>query len=75
MSERNSHIAKEKSLTSLNKAKQEELDLLEADEKKLDMELGALSSRKFLRAYTVSFFSVGFLRAGFHDQASRRVRG
>lgn len=51
MSERNSHIAKEKSLTSLNKAKQEELDLLEADEKKLDMELGALSSRKFLRAY------------------------
>ena len=43
MSERSSHVSRESALASLNEARQHELALLEADEKKLDAELAALS--------------------------------
>ncbi len=45
MSERSSHVSRESALASLNEARQHELALLEADEKKLDAELAALSGQ------------------------------
>lgn len=56
MSERSSNLSKENALASLNTAKQQELDLLAADEKKLDMELAALSSQfEFLSKQVAEF--------------------
>ncbi|KAL7526815.1 hypothetical protein ACHAXR_003425 [Thalassiosira sp. AJA248-18] len=45
MSERSNNVSKESTMASLNDAKQQELTLLEAEEKKLDMELAALSGQ------------------------------
>jgi hypothetical protein len=45
MTERRSNIAKETELASVNESKQQELAILEADEKRLDTELAALSGQ------------------------------
>eukprot|EP00579_Thalassiosira_antarctica_P009847 CAMPEP_0201914782 /NCGR_PEP_ID=MMETSP0903-20130614/4872_1 /ASSEMBLY_ACC=CAM_ASM_000552 /TAXON_ID=420261 /ORGANISM="Thalassiosira antarctica, Strain CCMP982" /LENGTH=627 /DNA_ID=CAMNT_0048450239 /DNA_START=92 /DNA_END=1975 /DNA_ORIENTATION=- len=45
MSERSNHVSKESAMTSLNDAKRQELAFLETDEKKLDIELAALSGQ------------------------------
>lgn len=45
MAERRSNITKETELASLNESKQQQLAILEADEKKLDAELAALSGQ------------------------------
>ncbi len=45
ISERSRYVSRERALESLNEARQQELALLEADEKKLDGELAALSGQ------------------------------
>ena len=45
MSERSNHVSKESAMTSLNDAKRQKLAFLETSEKKLDMELAALSGQ------------------------------
>ena len=56
MAERSSNVTKEATMTSLNVAKEKELALLEAEEKKLDEELAALSGQlDFLTKQSAEF--------------------
>jgi hypothetical protein len=75
MSERSSNVSRERALTSLNEARQHELALLEADEKKLDLELAALSGQlDFLAKQAAEFESEQNKSVDMKGQASEIQR-